>query len=113
SRFVLAAATLAIGGVLALCVAALWLTTTLSTVPRATFDSVHIGQSATEVRALLPDDGVTGAVGGRPVPGATCEDHHAAVLEQLAVVTGQDLIYRFCFRDGTLVDKQEFLDQRS
>ncbi|MGW4946136.1 sensor histidine kinase [Actinoplanes sp. NPDC004185] len=114
SRFVLAAATLAIGGVLALCVAGLWLTTTLGTVQRDTFERVHIGQQATEVHALLPDDGgVTGAVGGRPVPGATCEDHRGAVLEQLAVVTGQDLIYRFCFRDGTLVDKQEFLDQRS
>ncbi|MDG4831553.1 histidine kinase [Solwaraspora sp. WMMD1047] len=114
SRLTLAATTLAICGVLAICGAGLWLTTAFVTVDRATFDQARVGQDADEVRALLPDDGgISGAVGGVVAPDASCVDYRASLAEQLAVETGQDLIFRFCFRDGVLVDKQEFLDEGS
>jgi hypothetical protein len=68
------------------------------------------------VRDRLPDPqaATTGAVGGREVPGAACVDYQASLLDQLReqAETGEDLVYRFCFRDGALVDKQEFQDLR-
>jgi signal transduction histidine kinase len=114
SRLMVAATTLAIGGFLALCVAGVGLTTAFSTVDRGTYDAVRVGQPEAEVRALLPDEdaGEVGATGGRPVPDATCVDYQASLLEQLGSDMDRQLIYRFCYRGGSLVDKQAFLDTR-
>ena len=108
SRLTTAVTALGIAGVLALCCAGTWLTTAFVVVDRDTFDQARLGQPEADLRERLPDAevAVTGATGGRAVPGAVCADYQASVLED------PDLVYRFCFRDGTLVDKQEFLDQR-
>ncbi|GAA2686967.1 sensor histidine kinase [Actinoplanes palleronii] len=109
SRFALIATTLSIAGSLVLCAAGVWVTTTFVEVDRKVYDAARVGQPEREVRALLPDPdaGVTDADGGRSVPGATCVDYQASLLDQLATDTG-NLYYRFCFRDGVLVDKQSF-----
>jgi signal transduction histidine kinase len=113
-RLMLVATTLGVGGVLVLCCAALWLSGAVVTVNRATYDSVRAGMPEQQVRDRLPDPqaATTGAVGGRDVPGATCVDYQASLLDQLREDTETDLLYRFCFRDGALVDKQEFEDLR-
>ncbi|WP_051798863.1 sensor histidine kinase [Catenuloplanes japonicus] len=112
SRVTMAATALGIVGVLTLCCAGLWLVGAVVTVDRATYDAVTVGTPEQQVRDRLPDPEAaeTGTVGGRDVPGATCVDYRASVLEQV----GQDteLLYRFCFRDGMLVDKQEFVVTR-
>ncbi|MDP9792754.1 signal transduction histidine kinase [Catenuloplanes nepalensis] len=110
SRRTLIATTLGILGVLALCCSGLWLTAALVVVDRDTYVSVRVGQSEREARDLLPDPqaGLSDVAGGRDVPGADCVDYQASPLDP----DGLDRVYRFCFRDGTLVDKQEFLDQR-
>jgi two-component sensor histidine kinase len=101
SRIVLAATAVSIAGFLVLCASGAWLMTAMVTVDRETYDAIRIGQSETAVRALLPDAEVAEA--GAP---AGCVDYPAGLLEQLRVEDGE-MIYRFCFRDGTLVDKQE------
>ncbi|TBL40317.1 hypothetical protein EYA84_07180 [Verrucosispora sp. SN26_14.1] len=116
SRLVLAATALSVAGCLVLCVAGIWLMTALVIVDRDTYDAVRIGQSEAEVRDLLPDADVAVAevVGGRDVPGAVCVDYHASILDRHD--TDADLgqtLYRFCFRDGVLVDKQIFQEQPS
>ncbi|MFI5844025.1 sensor histidine kinase [Catenuloplanes sp. NPDC051500] len=105
-RLTLIATTLGAGGVLVLCCSALWLVGAYVTVDRATYDSVSPGMPEQQVRDRLPDPeaATTGAIGGRDVPGATCVDYPASLLEQ----EGTELLYRFCFQDGVLVDKQEF-----
>jgi hypothetical protein len=114
SRLSLAATTLAIGGLLALCGAGAWLATAFVTVDRDTYDAVRVGQPESEVRSALPDEnaGVVGGSGGRPVPSATCIDYQASLLEQLDTNADGQLIYRFCYRDGKLIDKQAFLESR-
>ncbi|GAB7046864.1 sensor histidine kinase [Catenuloplanes indicus] len=110
SRRTLIATTLGILGVLALCCSGLWLTAALVVVDRDTYESVRVGRPEREVRELLPDPeaGLTDVLGGRAVPGAECVDYQASPLDP----DGRNRVYRFCFRDGTLVDKQEFLDRR-
>ncbi|WP_165521784.1 sensor histidine kinase [Micromonospora zingiberis] len=115
SRLVLAATTLSIAGCLALCLAGAWLLMAFVVVDRDTYDSIHIGQSEEDVRALLPDadSAVTGTVGGQTVPDATCVDYPASILDQVGPdPDGGQKMYRFCFRDGVLVDKQEFQERR-
>ncbi len=56
------------------------------------------------MRDLLPDaETATTTRSG----GATCLDYPGSIREQLRTETGEK-IYRFCFRDGVLVDKQAF-----
>ncbi|MFY1694331.1 MULTISPECIES: sensor histidine kinase [unclassified Solwaraspora] len=109
SRLTLAVTGLAIAACLALCLAGAWLAMTLVVVDRDTYDAVRIGQSEDEVRAVLPDVdvGVVDADGaGRRTPaGATCVDYDSSILDQADSGTERTL-YRFCFRDATLVDKQ-------
>ncbi|WP_203858293.1 sensor histidine kinase [Plantactinospora mayteni] len=115
SRLVLAATTLSIAGFLALCLAGVWLMMAFVVVDRNTYDAIHIGQPEDEVRALLPDAdaAVTGVTGGRPVPDATCVDYPASILDQVGPDPGAGRdIYRFCFRDGILIDKQEIHERR-
>ena len=109
SRLALAATALSVAVFLVLCVAGVWLVTALIVVDRDTYDAIRVGQPEDEVRAVLPDvdAAVTDAVGGREVPGASCVDYDSSFLDQLRTGSGPT-IYRFCFRDGTLVDKQAF-----
>lgn len=112
SRLALIAATLAVPTLLVLCVAGAWLVTSLAMVDRDTYQAIQVGQPESEVRALLPavEAAAVGAVGGRPVPDATCVDYYSSITDQLRS-GGTPTVYRFCFRDGTLVDKQVFQDQ--
>ncbi|WP_433528419.1 sensor histidine kinase [Micromonospora sp. CA-263727] len=115
SRLVLAATALSIAGFLALCLAGVWLLMAFVVVDRETYDAIHIGQPEDEVRALLPDAdaAITDVTGGRTVPDATCVDYPASILDQVGPDSGAGRnIYRFCFRDGILIDKQEIQDQR-
>jgi hypothetical protein len=107
SRLVLAATAIGIGGLLALCIAGAWISTALVTVDRKTYDAVHVGQSEPEVRAVLPNQeaGTIADSGGLPA-GATCVDYQASLLEQLGADTDGAMVYRFCYRDGRLMDKQ-------
>ncbi|GIE76355.1 two-component sensor histidine kinase [Actinoplanes philippinensis] len=100
SRIVMVATAVSIAGFLVLCGAGIWLTTALVSVDRATYDAIRIGQPETDVRAKLPppDEAATGVPDG-------CADYPAALLEQLRTES-DEMIYRFCFRDGVLVDKQ-------
>jgi signal transduction histidine kinase len=100
SRIVMVATAVSIAGLLVLCAAGTWLTAAMVSVDRDTYDAIRAGQSETAVRALLPDAdaAVAGAPGG-------CVDYPAALLDQLRTDSGE-MIYRFCFRDGILVDKQ-------
>ncbi|MFC4068926.1 sensor histidine kinase [Actinoplanes subglobosus] len=107
SRLILATTALSIAGFLLLCGAGVWLTAALVAVDRETFDAIRTGDTEKSVRERLPDAeaATTGVPGGRAVPGATCVDYQASLLDQLGAETGE-MIYRFCFRDGVLVDKQ-------
>ena len=112
SRLLLMAGTLAIGALLALCVAGASISMTLISVDRETYDAVRVGEPESEVRPRLPDEeaGTVNGNGGRQVPGANCIDYQGSILEQLRAEEG-NLTYRFCFRDGRLADKQTFFDQ--
>lgn len=112
SRLVLVVTTLSVAAFLVLCVVGAWLVAALVVVDRETYDAIRVGQPEAEVRALLPDVdvAVTDAVGGRTVPGATCVDYDSSILDEFGSGVGPT-IYRFCFRDGTLVDKQAFQEQ--
>ncbi|GLY05072.1 histidine kinase [Actinoplanes sp. NBRC 101535] len=116
SRFVLITATVGAAGVLTVCCAGLWASTRFASVDRELYDTIGVGRPEPEVRDLLPDPdtAIIGATGGREVPGATCVDYEGSILEQLEeeTETGTTRVYRFCFRNGALVDKQEFLDRR-
>ncbi|WP_433789105.1 sensor histidine kinase [Actinoplanes sp. CA-252034] len=109
SRLVLVTTALSIAGFLLLCGAGAWLVATLVVVDRETWEAARIGDSERAVRDLLPDPDAasTATPGGRAVPGAVCVDYQAALLDQVGTDTGE-MIYRFCFRDGVLVDKQAF-----
>ncbi|RIV38041.1 sensor histidine kinase [Micromonospora radicis] len=112
-RLILVATTLSLAALLVLCLAGAWLAMAFVVVDRDTYDAIRVGQPEPEVRALLPDaDAATvGVGGGRAVPGATCVDYEASLLDEGGPGTGRT-IYRFCFRDGVLVDKQAFQEQR-
>jgi signal transduction histidine kinase len=114
SRLVLGATALGVCGLLALCVAGAWLSMALVTVDRKTYDAVYVGEPEDEVRSLVPDEdaGTVGGPGGRSVPGAVCVDYQASLLEQFGADAGGGLVYRFCYRDGRLVDKHAFQSTR-
>lgn len=99
NRFVLVATVLSIAAFLALCGTGLWLVSAFATVDRETYDAARIGAPEPSVREDLPDPGAgTTADGG-------CVDYQASIFDQVRDETGE-LSYRFCFRDGMLVDKQ-------
>ncbi|GIF42671.1 sensor histidine kinase [Actinoplanes xinjiangensis] len=100
SRIVLTTTAVSIAGLLVLCAAGIWLTTAMVAVDRDTYDAIRVGQPEAAVRAELPD--TDAAVAGAPTG---CVDYPAALLDQLGSESGE-MIYRFCFRDGVLVDKQ-------
>ena len=112
SRAVLAGTALSLVVLVALCLAGAWVMVSGVAMDRETYDAVRVGQSEAQVRALLPDPdvAVTGTTGGRPVPGAQCIDYRIAIPDMLRSATNET-IYRFCFRDGTLADKQIIEEQ--
>jgi signal transduction histidine kinase len=100
SRIVLATTSVSIAGFLVLCGSGIWLTTAMVSVDQETYDAIRIGQPEPGVRAMLPEPDDT-----LDTP-AGCADYPAALLDQLRTDAGE-MIYRFCFRDGVLVDKQK------
>lgn len=81
-----------------------------SMVDRAAFDAVRVGESEQAVRGRLPSGDTFLTAGaerkGPPRPeGSACM---ALLAKDQPDALGTDLVYRFCFRDGTLVDKQAY-----
>ncbi|MBM2614989.1 hypothetical protein JIG36_05380 [Actinoplanes sp. LDG1-06] len=110
TKFVVVATTLSIAAFLALCVGGAWLAAALVVVDRDTYDAVRVGQSEREVREMLPDADAADTVD--EVTDADCLDYTASLMDQVRDETG-DVSYRFCFRDGMLVDKQIIRGQPS
>ncbi|HWS38789.1 MAG TPA: histidine kinase [Actinoplanes sp.] len=101
SRITLVVTSVVLAGFLVLCGAGVWLSATVITVDRDTYETIRIGQPEATVKALLPD--ADSAVPGAP---RGCVDYPAGMVEQLQARAGE-MIYRFCFRNGVLVGKQE------
>ncbi|GAA2529994.1 sensor histidine kinase [Winogradskya humida] len=95
--------------VIALCAGGLWLGVSRQTVSRATYDQLRVGDSAVVVRKKLPDRTAEldpGTTAPPAPPGADCVAYRAA-----PVVQGpRDEGYRFCFRAGALISKEELDD---
>ncbi|MEU9413860.1 histidine kinase [Streptomyces sp. NPDC048272] len=73
------------------------------------YDSTHVGEAEDTVRGRLPDgDSIltSGLDGKGPVQpaGTDC----VALLSSEETRLNTDTVYRFCFRDGKLVDKQTY-----
>lgn len=106
SRFLMIGTAVAVLAFVVLCCAGGWIATSLISVDRETFDAVRIGQPEAEVRAQLPDpEAAQTSATGLPVPGEGCIDYQASLLEIMRDSPGST-VYRFCFRDGVLADKQ-------
>lgn len=79
-------------------------------IDRADYDAVRVGQSEAEVRDQLPD-GKTFLTddlekGAPPEPaGATC----LTLLSSEPSTWSKDPVFRFCFKDGVLVEKRSFM----
>ncbi|MFJ6758278.1 sensor histidine kinase [Streptomyces sp. NPDC091273] len=77
---------------------------------RDEFDAVHVGESEVSVRDRLPSGESFMTAGAerkgpaRP-PGSECL---ALLAEDQPGSWGKDLVFRFCFKDGKLVDKQVY-----
>ncbi|WP_404958607.1 sensor histidine kinase [Streptomyces sp. 147326] len=77
---------------------------------RDEFDAVHVGDSEASVRERLPSGEsfmTAGAVRKGPArpPGSECL---ALLAEEPSGSWGTDPVFRFCFKDGKLVDKQVY-----
>ncbi|MER6200936.1 histidine kinase [Streptomyces sp. NPDC001586] len=77
---------------------------------RDEYDAVHVGESEQSVRDRLPSGEsfmTAGAVRKGPArpPGSECL---ALLAEEASGSWGTDLVFRFCFQDGKLVDKQVY-----
>jgi signal transduction histidine kinase len=81
-----------------------------SMIDQATYDDVHVGESEQSVRDRLPDgesvltSGVERRGPQRP-EGSKCL---ALLSSEEQVSLGTDTVFRFCFKDGRLVDKQAY-----
>ncbi|MGW1543990.1 sensor histidine kinase [Streptomyces sp. NPDC002309] len=78
-----------------------------ATIPRSVYESVRLGDSEAAVRDKLPEGDSVLTAGmeseGPPPPvGATCRHFWSEDVEK---------VYRFCFRDGALVDKARFASE--
>jgi signal transduction histidine kinase len=93
-----------------LCAGTVGLVVHHQTVSPATFDALRVGQDEDLVRTQLPERSaaVSAATGGSSPPtGASCVDYYAATPDLLRL---GHRVYRFCFRDGTLLTKEAFTD---
>jgi signal transduction histidine kinase len=95
--------------VVGLCGGGLWIVIRQQTVSSTTYQRVRIGDAADGVRKKLPDRSAAldpGQVLPAAPPGGDCVDYRAAPTLQSAGVEG----YRFCFRGGALISKEELAD---
>ncbi|MFE0604043.1 hypothetical protein ACFW2T_28545 [Streptomyces sp. NPDC058892] len=81
-----------------------------SMISRDEYDAVHVGESETAVRDRLPSGESFLTAGadrkGPPRPeGAQCL---VLLADQEPKSLTTDLVFRFCFQDGKLVDKQTY-----
>lgn len=81
-----------------------------SMIARDEYDAVHVGESETSVRGRLPSGESFLTAGadrkGPPRPeGAQCL---VLLADQQPSTLTTDLVFRFCFQDGKLVDKQAY-----
>ncbi|MEV7724653.1 histidine kinase [Streptomyces sp. NPDC087917] len=79
-------------------------------IDRADYDAVHVGEAEQEVRDRLPsgDSILTTGLERKAPPkpeGTTCL---ALLSTESSSEFSKDGVFRFCFRDGKLVDKQAF-----
>ncbi|MFE3553470.1 sensor histidine kinase [Streptomyces sp. NPDC059193] len=81
-----------------------------SMVDRADYDAVRVGESEQAVRDRLPsgDNFLTAGADRKGPPRPEGSDCLALMATEQPDSLGVDLIYRFCFKDGTLVDKQAY-----
>ncbi|MFG2990794.1 sensor histidine kinase [Streptomyces sp. NPDC048257] len=79
-------------------------------IDRDEFDAVHVGEAEQAVRDRLPSGEnfmTAGAARKGPLRPAG-SDCLALLAEDQPGALGTDLIFRFCFKDGKLVEKQEY-----
>ncbi|MGP3687218.1 sensor histidine kinase [Streptomyces sp. IBSNAI002] len=81
-----------------------------SMVDRADYDAVRVGEPERAVRDRLPsgDNFLTAGADRKGPPRPEGSDCLALMATEQPDSLGVDLIYRFCFKDGTLVDKQAY-----
>jgi signal transduction histidine kinase len=95
-----------VAGVFLLCVGGLWLFWQKGTVSQETYHRIPIGVTVQDAHERLPESMQTNS--DRPAPpGQKCENYLARGMLSGSPGAGG---YRFCFRDGTLVSKEEVDD---
>lgn len=83
-------------------------------VQKSFYDSVYTGQPEAEVRAHLQSGGSSAAVGdlrdrsAPEPPGSTCEYR---LSDQQTYTSGGQLVLRFCFADGRVVEKNSHMQR--
>jgi hypothetical protein len=83
-------------------------------VSKDTYDSIDVGDAEGAVRDQLPDpdNANNDAQGGGSTPsGARCVDYSASLQTQFENSFAHEVVYRFCFRGGQLVQKKRFEDK--
>lgn len=77
---------------------------------RDEFDAVHVGQPERDVRDKLPkgDNILTAGADRKGPPRPEGSECLALLSTDQPSDLGTDLIFRFCFKDGKLVDKQAY-----
>ncbi|MFJ3962236.1 sensor histidine kinase [Streptomyces sp. NPDC090036] len=77
---------------------------------RDEFDAVHVGEVEQSVRDRLPsgENFMTAGAARKGPPRPPGSECLALLAENQPSALGTDLIFRFCFQDGKLVEKQEY-----
>ncbi|QTI46623.1 Sensor histidine kinase LiaS [Streptomyces nojiriensis] len=79
-------------------------------IDRDEFDAVHVGESEQSVRDRLPtgENFMTAGAARKGPPRPAGSECLALLAENQPSAVGTDRIFRFCFKDGKLVEKQEY-----
>lgn len=79
-------------------------------IDRAQYDAVRVGESEEAVRGRLPDGQnlLTQGMDRKGPPRPEGADCLALLSTEPAADLGTDTVFRFCFKDGKLVDKQAY-----
>ncbi|MEV7559879.1 histidine kinase [Streptomyces sp. NPDC089795] len=79
-------------------------------IDRDEFDAVHVGETEQSVRDRLPtgENFMTAGAARKGPPRPERSECLALLAEDQPGALGTDRIFRFCFRDGKLVEKQEY-----
>ncbi|MFD7784471.1 sensor histidine kinase [Streptomyces nojiriensis] len=79
-------------------------------IDRDEFDAVHVGESEQSVRDRLPtgENFMTAGAARKGPPRPAGSECLALLAENQPSALGTDRIFRFCFKDGKLVEKQEY-----